>query len=171
MSPLSDQEYLGDLWSFALDLYNKPHVSDACLLLQDEGNVDVPILLFAVWLMGASIPLSKIEIGEIDRSLKDWRLEVIVPLRTIRRRLKIGPQPAPSPQTEVLRSIIKNAEFASEKIELSFLEKVGRIMNKAIKKSESDPGANIEAVLDYFCPGCGYIALIDALNTIRQAAS
>lgn len=42
------------LWDFALRLYGARGVGKACLLLQDESGVDVPVLLFSAWL--AKIP-------------------------------------------------------------------------------------------------------------------
>lgn len=113
------------LWAFALRLYGAPGVSDACLVLQDGSDVDVPVLLFSGWLAKSSVVLGESELARIDGLVKAWRDEVIRPLRAVRRRLKIGPHPAPGPQTEDLRNGVKAVELASEKIELALLEAEG----------------------------------------------
>ena len=49
MADGGDEDKAGALWRFALAVYQKPGVSDACLLLQDRHGCNVPLLLFAAW--------------------------------------------------------------------------------------------------------------------------
>src|SRR5690606_291939 len=105
-----------ELWDFALRLYGAPGVSDACLTLQDESGVDVPLLLFAAWLADNDTPLRAEEIARIDGVVAGWREDVVKPLRAVRRRLKAGPRPAPTAQTELLRDGVKGVELQAEKI-------------------------------------------------------
>ncbi|MGK6314233.1 TIGR02444 family protein [Neorhizobium sp. DT-125] len=138
------------LWDFALRLYAAPDVADACLVLQDESGVDVPVLLFSAWLAKKhSVPLSEAELARIDGLVADWRNEVVKPLRTIRRRLKNGPYPAPTKETEALRNGVKGAELNSEKIELAVLETEGETLIAAGSRS-GDAGENLSRVLRYF---------------------
>ena len=46
---MADEDEGGALWRFALAVYQKPGVSDACLLLQDRHGCNVTLLLFAAW--------------------------------------------------------------------------------------------------------------------------
>ncbi|MEY9626629.1 TIGR02444 family protein [Sinorhizobium fredii] len=107
------------LWDFALQLYAAPGVGEACLTLQDECRVDVPLLLFSAWLSKQSVALTSSDLARIDGIVADWRSEVVQPLRAVRRRLKSGPYPAPTTVTEALRNGVKGVELSSEKIELA----------------------------------------------------
>jgi len=138
------------LWNFALALYGSKGVGEACLQLQDQSDVDVPMLLFALWLAANSVELTESELGRIDSQIKDWRAEVVGPLRTIRRRLKEGPHPAPSTDTDALRNMIKAAELNSEKIELTLLEAEGRAMMSGAEKKPGVARENAITVVRYF---------------------
>ncbi len=116
------------LWDFAVTTYASPQVGEACLTLQDEQGVDVPMLLFALWLAANNITLSKSSLISIDRRISEWREQVIWPLRDLRRRLKSGPYPAPSEETEQLRQAVKAAELRAERAELAVLEAEGRLL-------------------------------------------
>src|SRR5215831_12631953 len=86
----------GPQWSFALNLYRRPAVSAACLLLQDRVGGDVCLLLFALFV--ARERRCALEHGDLanrDGAIADWRRDVIIPLRSLRRCLKAGPPPAP----------------------------------------------------------------------------
>jgi uncharacterized protein (TIGR02444 family) len=137
------------LWDFALRLYGAPDVGDACLVLQDESGVDVPVLLFSAWLTKNSVALSQADIARIDGLVLDWRSEVVKPLRAIRRRLKSGPHPAPARETETLRNGVKGVELSSEKIELAVLEAEGQALMGA-GGSIGDATGNLRGVVEFF---------------------
>ncbi len=137
------------LWDFALRLYGAPGVGDACLVLQDESGVDVPVLLFSAWLARNFVALSPSDIARIDGLVQDWRNEVVIPLRAIRRRLKNGPHPAPTGETETLRNGVKGVELNSEKIELAILEAEGQALMDA-GTFTGDATGNLRAVVEFF---------------------
>ena len=137
------------LWDFALRLYGAPGVGEACLLLQDESNVDVPVLLFSAWLEKNSVALSPTEIVRIDGLVAGWRNEVIKPLRAVRRRLKSGPHPAITQETETLRNGVKAVELSSEKIELAVLEAEAQAL-MAADGSAGDAAGNLRNVVRFF---------------------
>jgi uncharacterized protein (TIGR02444 family) len=78
-----------EFWSFSLAFYERPGVAAALLALQDGANLNVNLVLFAIWhgLSGR---------GRLDTSLlaaaqsviHPLEHEVIGPLRALRRRLK-----------------------------------------------------------------------------------
>src|SRR5689334_755005 len=103
----ADEDRGGALWRFALTVYQKPGVSDACLLLQDHYGCNVPLLLFAAWAGAAcSVALTADEVAAAGKAVGPWHGEVVESLRVVRRRLKYGPPPAPDEATAKLRARI-----------------------------------------------------------------
>jgi uncharacterized protein (TIGR02444 family) len=135
------------LWDFSLSLYGQDGVSQACLSLQNESGVDVPVLLYAAWLGQFSIGLSPSDTAKIARSVAPWRQEVILPLRNLRTRLKSGPRPGPSERTETLRNAVKAAELSAERIELEALEAEGRQLRQP---TDGSPLKNMIAVVRHY---------------------
>ncbi|MGQ3049347.1 MAG: TIGR02444 family protein [Niveispirillum sp.] len=111
-----------DLWSFCLSLYAAPGVAEACLTAQDRHGADVNLLLWAVWLAVQGHDLTAAEVADAEAATRPWREEVVWPLRAVRRRLKTGPLPAPDANTESLRTQVKAAELAAEKVQQSLLQ-------------------------------------------------
>ena len=107
-----------DSWEFALRIYARPLVAEACLKLQDEAGVDVMMLLFTAFAaVRHQVLLTKLEIRDLDEACRPWREQIVQPLRAIRGRLKSGPLPAPSSETEPFRSTIKTAELVAERLQ------------------------------------------------------
>src|SRR5579872_4392536 len=105
-------------WAFALAIYARPGVAEACLALQYELGVDVMLLLIATFAAVKNrILLTPDEIAAMDEACRPWRDRVVRTLRAIRTELKTGPDPAPSDATEQFRSKIKTLELEAEKLE------------------------------------------------------
>jgi uncharacterized protein (TIGR02444 family) len=118
----SASELDAESWAFALDIYARPGVADACLSLQREAGVDVMLLLvIAFAAVKLRILLTPSEIRELDEACRPWREQIVRPLRAIRSGLKSGPLPAPSSETEQFRSKIKTVELASERLQNQLL--------------------------------------------------
>jgi uncharacterized protein (TIGR02444 family) len=119
---LTRLELEADSWAFALDIYARPGVADACLNLQNEAGVDVTMFLMVAYAaIRHRIFLTPSEIRELDEACRLWREQIVQPLRTIRSGLKSGPLPAPNSETEQFRSTIKAAELAAERLQNQFL--------------------------------------------------
>jgi uncharacterized protein (TIGR02444 family) len=117
MTP-SRAEIEADSWAFALAIYARPGVAEACLALQNEAGVDVMMLLMVAFAaVRHRILLTPDEIKVLDQSCRPWREQIVWPLRAIRSGLKTGPRPAPSSETEQFRSKIKAVELAAERLE------------------------------------------------------
>ena len=115
---LSRPELEAASWAFALELYARPGVADACLQLQNRAGVDVMMLLMAGYAaVRHRILLTLPEIRELDEVCHPWREQIVRPLRAIRTGLKEGPSPAPSSETEQFRSKVKSIELAAERLQ------------------------------------------------------
>jgi uncharacterized protein (TIGR02444 family) len=118
----SRPEIEAESWAFALEIYARPGVAEACLALQNNAGVDVMILLTVTF---AAIRHRKLltadEIKALDEACHPWREQIVWPLRNIRSRLKTGPAPAPSKEAEQFRSKIKAVELDAERLQNQLL--------------------------------------------------
>jgi len=106
------------LWDFALDLYGRPGVSQACLTLQDEAGVDVIHLIVLAYADHVGSPLSADEIRALHEAMADWRTGAVLPLRAARRFLK-APLPVLDAEKEALREAVKAVELKTEQLQLA----------------------------------------------------
>ncbi|HLX16152.1 MAG TPA: TIGR02444 family protein [Bradyrhizobium sp.] len=114
--PRSDLE--AESWAFALELYARPRVAEACLKLQNEAGVDVMMFLMVAYAaVRHRILLTAAEIRELDEACHPWREQIVWPLRAIRSGLKTEPRPAPNSETEAFRSKIKAVELDAERLQ------------------------------------------------------
>jgi uncharacterized protein (TIGR02444 family) len=117
MSP-GRTELEAESWAFALAIYARPGVAEACLTLQNEAGVDVMLLLMTTF---AAVKhrtlLTSDEIRALDEACRPWREQIVGRLRAIRTELKTGPKPAPGEATEPFRAKIKALELEAEKLE------------------------------------------------------
>jgi uncharacterized protein (TIGR02444 family) len=104
-------------WRFSLRFYRRPGVADACIALQDGCGVDVNILLFFLWLATARRRVSVTTAQEVCAKAGAWRDDVVVPLRTLRRRLKEGSSLVERGAAELFRTRIKAIELESERLQ------------------------------------------------------
>ena len=106
------------LWDYTLKIYVRPGVQDACLALQDQGGADVNLLLFLCWVAQSGRGrLARAEVQKAMAVVAVWRVQVLKPLRRVRRRLrKDGP-----PEEADLRKKLLKAELDAERIEQNYL--------------------------------------------------
>ena len=166
----------GPQWSFALNLYRRPAVSAACLLLQDRVGGDVCLLLFALFVARERrCALEHGDLANLDGAIADWRRDVIIPLRSLRRCLKAGPPPAPCPQTEAMRQRIQTAEIDAEQIELALLARCFDRRPTVASAATADIAAVLDRLARFFALRCGNPAagtspeVRTALKTIADA--
>ena len=111
-----------DGWAFALEIYARPGVAEACLKLQNEAGVDVMMFLMVAYAaVRHRIFLNPSEIRTLDESCRPWREQIVRPIRAIRSGLKSGPLPAPNSDTEQFRSKLKAIELAAERLQNQLL--------------------------------------------------
>lgn len=117
---------MSEFWDWAVEVYARPGVAEACLDLQDRYGQNVPLLLWAIWRGGGII-------DAVDTATM-WESEVIGPLRYARRNLKrFG-------NFEPLRERIKADELEAERALMMALESV-------IPSAEATAGERLRAVV------------------------
>ncbi|WP_447744539.1 TIGR02444 family protein [Pseudomonas nicosulfuronedens] len=149
-----------DVWSYALKLYARPGVEAACLSLQ-EGGADVCLLLAAAWLGDAGIGFSQPRMVALENTAREWREEVIVPLRSLRQRWRESA--TRDAELAPLRERIKQLELEAEKVLLGRLEAVAKDW----------PRGEAEDLLRWLDAAAGEAGSLrrDARETLRTAAS
>jgi uncharacterized protein (TIGR02444 family) len=101
------------LWRFSLAFYARPGVSEALIALQDCAGFDINLMLFALWLgVSGRSRLSEEKLAIADRIAKQIRVDVVEPLRALRRELRADPDA----DIQSLREGIKALELAAEKV-------------------------------------------------------
>jgi uncharacterized protein (TIGR02444 family) len=157
------------LWRFVLPFYGREGVSPACLTLQDKIGVDVNIVLFAAFAqVERGITLDAEDVATADGLVRDWRTEVIQPLRRVRNRMKSGPSPAPSAATENLRNRVKAAELEGEQVALAVL--AAWLDAQPARPADPSPEDDVaRAVARHFHAGAFPSDVEAALTTLSQA--
>lgn len=112
-------EFMTDLWAFALSIYNRPAVAEACLYWQDQRRAKVNLLLWLIWLGHRQLAVSESDLQRAEAVIAKWNEQVTQPLRELRRQLK---QAAADSAVGVVREQIKAAELSAERYELQQLE-------------------------------------------------
>jgi uncharacterized protein (TIGR02444 family) len=112
-----DTERGSPFWRFSLRFYRQPGVADACIALQDGCGVDVNILLFFLWLATAKRSVPAATAQAVCAQAGAWHDDVVVPLRTLRRRLKEGSSLVEHNTAELFRTKIKAVELESERLQ------------------------------------------------------
>ena len=124
-------------WRFSLRFYALPDVAPACLALQDEANVDVNLLLFLLFLADNGRAVTRDDVARLDASIAPWRLQVVEPLRALRRRLKSGIGDIPAAASEGLRNMVKKMELEAERLEQGRLENAASTLGKPAPRNEA----------------------------------
>jgi uncharacterized protein (TIGR02444 family) len=159
------------LWDFAVRLYGRPGVAQACLGLQEAVGANVPILLLAAWLGRQSKILDAGMIASVGADMSPWHDQVVSPLRQLRRLLKVAPHPAPSPSTDALRERIKTCELEAERIEIAQLESRRWTALPRVDDPRTAVWRNLTGAVDYYRAEAPNAALQGLIATIADAAS
>lgn len=148
-----------DLWAFSLHHYARQGVSDVCLRLQDEHGANVNIVFWTLWLGFRGQLLDTAHLAQAQRKVHAWDQHYILPLRQLRRRLKVefGTE---DNSIEAVRTQIKQAELLAEKHLQQLLESVSGSREQGATDNASVMANNLRVYLRTL-PSSE--ALIDAL--------
>jgi uncharacterized protein (TIGR02444 family) len=147
---MSGSSDTGSFTRFALELYRRAGVADACLDLQNRHDLDVNVVLFAAFVGAARRKtLTTADLDLAHRRVDAWHQEVVRPLRAMRQRLKTGPVPAPNEATGGMRRKLAQLEIEAEVIEL---EQLGALIPelhspRSTRSAVECAAAAIEAVI------------------------
>jgi uncharacterized protein (TIGR02444 family) len=162
-------------WRFSLRIYRQPGVADACIALQDECGVDVNVLLFFLWLAADKKLIPARNARAVCEQAALWHDDVVMPLRTLRRKLKEGSTLVAHNTAELFRTRIKAVELEAERLQQEALFAL-------TPNLEAEPAESIEAaaranILAYeqaaaraFTPGAVEILIAAVVANAQSAA-
>jgi uncharacterized protein (TIGR02444 family) len=104
-------------WRFSLQFYRQPGVAEACIALQEDSGVDVNLLMFLLWHAAQRRQFAPSEVEWIESKICVWRESAVVPLRTVRRALKVSTLLVPAPTAEAFRTRVKGLELEAERLQ------------------------------------------------------
>jgi uncharacterized protein (TIGR02444 family) len=107
------------LWDWALEVYARQPIAEACLHLQDAHGQNVPYLLWAAWMAGEG---RSADLKDAARMMRAWDAEVGAPLRGVRRALKPPRPPVDEAAKDALRDAVKAVELKGERVLMESLE-------------------------------------------------
>jgi uncharacterized protein (TIGR02444 family) len=164
-------------WRFSLRTYRQPGVADACIALQDECGVDVNVLLFFLWLAADKKLVPALNARAVCEQAALWHDDVVVPLRTLRRKLKAGSTLVAHNTAELFRTRIKAVELEAERLQQEALfAMVPNLETEPAESVEAAARANVlvyeQAVARAFTPGAVEILIAAvAANAQREAGA
>lgn len=115
-----------DLWDWAVSVYGRNDVAEACLALQDNHDQCVPLLLWAAWRAQEGRGVDEPEAVKAVGIARIWAGEVVAPLRQMRRRLKSPLEEGDDAVRLPLREKIKGLELEAERALMRRLSDVCR---------------------------------------------
>jgi len=104
-------------WTFSLGYYRGAGVSEACLELQDNCGVDVNVVLFLLWQAAQKRKVADDDVKVLADKVRPWQIEVIGPIRALRRKLKTDAPLLDKGLAELFRTKIKAIELESERLQ------------------------------------------------------
>lgn len=104
-------------WTFSLGYYRGAGVSEACLKLQDNCGVDVNVMLFLLWQASLKRQLGAVQVKALAEKVGPWQIDVIGPIRRLRRMLKGNALLLDKGATELFRTKIKAIELEAERLQ------------------------------------------------------
>lgn len=104
-------------WQFSLAFYRQAKVADACIALQDAAGVDVNLMLFLLWQARQGRTVSAGEVASLEARVGPWRDMTVIPLRSVRRALKVPQGLVAPPEAEAFRTRIKAVELEAERLQ------------------------------------------------------
>lgn len=134
------------LWRFACALYAQPGVAEYCLALQDEADVNVCVLLWAIWLGRQGVALPEPILREALARLAPWD-EQVRALRALRRALKAPIVAVSTACQERVRRCVKAAELQAEQGSLLLLAGILTASAASVTDASEQIRANLVRVV------------------------
>lgn len=155
------------LWDYAVTLYGQPGVREACLDLQDRCDLDVDLLLFAVWSAAAGPGQLNVQaFNECIELTAAWREGVLKPLRGARRASASMPGALAGAIPEQLQA----TELNAERVELDMLERWAADRPPVSRPAEPEASAASNLVAYLAAAGIETGTAATAIRTLLAAA-
>ena len=106
------------LWQYACQVYAQAGVETALLELQDKQGADINLILQALWLASEGRAWTK---GCIPNDYGKWITEQVLPLRQMRRSMKVDWVEQRGVVYEDFRQQVKKLELKAEQYALAML--------------------------------------------------
>lgn len=107
-----------ELWQYAYQVYSQTCVEAALLALQDDHGADINLILQALWLASEGKQWTE---ACIPADYDQWIAEQVLPLRKMRRSMKVDWVEKRGPQYENFRQQVKKLELKAEQHALAML--------------------------------------------------
>ncbi len=107
-----------ELWQYACQVYSQAGVEAALLVLQDDHGADINLILQALWLASEGRLWTE---ACIPAGYDQWMKEQVLPLRQMRRSMKVDWVEKRGPQYEDFRQQVKKLELKAEQQALAML--------------------------------------------------
>jgi uncharacterized protein (TIGR02444 family) len=140
MSETASAPQANPFWTFSLGYYRGAGVSEACLELQDNCGVDVNVVLFLLWQASQKRRVAPADVKALADKVRPWQVEVIGPIRALRRKLKSDAPLLDKGSAELFRTRIKAIELESERLQQDAMAALA-----AGLKADSAPSAEAAA--------------------------
>ena len=111
-------------WAYSIRFYDDPKIQEACLKAQDKFGADVNLILYVLFRATAGRRIKPKAILKAIKCVESWHLEIVQPLRQIRRRLKDQPYKLSGDNQATIRRAIRNIELKSERFQQQHLETI-----------------------------------------------
>ena len=159
-------------WTFSKDLYDRPGVEASCLALQTRHDLDVNLLLFALWLADCGVVLDAPAHERAKAMTVFWQAETTRALRMIRRQLRHRMDAADPDdiagkwpdQVAALRRKVLEIELDSEHLAQLALGRLGDELKPSRRASVKLAGTNLEGLAPFEEEDRG-----DLANIVKQA--
>lgn len=103
-------------WDWAVVAYAAEGVGEACLHLQDALGHSVPLLLWAAWTARTGRRPDADDIEAACDLARAWSTTTVVPLRAVRRALKLTTVDIADTDRLALREQVKAVELEAERV-------------------------------------------------------
>lgn len=139
------------LWDFSIALYARPEVEAACLALQDDGGLDVNLVLLAAWAAACGTRLEPALAARLRSVGEGYQETVMRPFRAARKGLGRWPEAA---ALDTLAAAPLKALRALE-LDLEHLEqlRLAALVERHVPGSRPTGSALFHANLEAIYPG------------------
>jgi len=133
-------------WTFSLGYYRGAGVSEACLELQDNCGVDVNVVLFLLWQASQRRRVASADVKALADKVRPWQIEVIGPIRALRRKLKTDAPLLDKGSAELFRTKIKAIELEAERLQQEAMQALAAsLRSEPVETVEAAARANLAA--------------------------